>query len=274
MDITKILSKNEFSFSKKFGQNFITDTNLLKVIAAGSGITKDDIVVEVGVGAGTLTRELSLCAKKVIGFEIDGRLDGVLKETLSGLNNIELIYKDILKVGNDELRKLCGGPFKVVANLPYYITTPVIFYFLNNSDCLSLTIMVQKEVAERLTAKADTSAYGAVTAQVNALGETKYLRTVNRNMFIPPPNVDSAVVRIDVCPKCGVDDFKLLQRVIAAAFEMRRKTLVNNLSKAFAIKKETAAEVLSQCQIKPDARGETLDIDMFIKLSNNLKLLL
>ncbi len=270
-DIGGILAHNGFTFSKKFGQNFITDTNLLKAIAADAGINKDDTVIEVGAGAGTLTRELSFAAKKVVSFEIDTRLQPVLASTLQDCQNVELIFKDILKTEVAALNTLAGGPYKVVANLPYYITTPIIFYFLQDfSNCKSLTVMVQKEVAQRLTAKAGTAEYGAITPQVSALGEAKYLRTVKRNMFNPEPNVDSAVVRIDIAPKENVSDFKLLQRVIASAFEMRRKTLANNLCKSFSLSKEDAASLIKSCGYSENARGETLDINGFIKLAEKI----
>jgi len=225
-------------------------------------------VVEVGAGAGTLTRVLAQSAWRVLSFEIDTELSGVLGEIKEEYKNLELCFGDILKM---DLRKYVGNKsFKVVANLPYYITTPVIFYFLAMENLQSLTVMVQREVAERFVAKENTSAYGAVTAQLQVYGEPKITRTVSRKLFTPPPNVDSAVVRLDINKKDGVKDYGVLQKLIACAFAMRRKTLVNNLMAGFSMPREKATAILTAANIGETARGETLGIHDFIRLANML----
>jgi len=265
--MTSITNHN---FKKRFGQNFIFDQNLLMAIASDAGITNDDFVIEVGAGAGTLTEILAAKAKRVTAFEIDTDLKVYLDGTKQRNGNLTIIYGDILK---QDLREFVGDePYKVVANLPYYITSPIIFYFLDRvldgSKLQSLTIMVQKEVADRLVAKPGTKDYGAITVQVNALGTVKVTRQIGRQVFTPPPNVDSAVVKIDINPSKTVKNFTTLKKVIKVAFSMRRKTLLNNLSSGFGLNKESAADILNKCGIDLNARGETLDISKFIELAN------
>ena len=271
MDVKQILKDEGFTFSKRYGQNFITDTNLLRAIALDAELTKNDICVEVGAGAGTLTAQLCDAAGEVVSFEVDERLGGVLEKTLAGKDNLRLVFADVLKDGAKVLRDEVNGSYKVVANLPYYITTPVIFFFLADENCRSITVMVQKEVAQRLVSAAGTPEYGAVSAQVALMGDVKITRIVPRALFYPVPNVDSAVIRIDINPK--VDDKQKrekVSRLIAAAFSMRRKTLANNLCSALKLTREKAVAAITACGFSESIRGEKLSVFDFIELEKKL----
>ena len=273
--VSEVLKDNNFRFNKQFGQNFITDTNLLASMVQDANITNEDVVVEIGPGAGTLTREIAKVAKKVYAFEIDKNLVPILNETLQDvLDKVEVIFKDIQKVSENELKKLLNGQnYKVVANLPYYITTPIIMKFLESDyKPQSITIMVQKEVADRLTSKANDPDFGAITLAINLEGEAIETRFVSRQMFMPPPNVDSTIVRIDILDKYKDVDKKKVKKIIKAAFCMRRKTLVNNLSNSFKIPKEEIIKILEQMNLDSLVRGEALDIDQYIKLSTLLNI--
>ena len=274
--VKEILKDNNFKFQKNFGQNFITDLNLLRAIVDDAGITKDDVVVEIGPGAGTLTRELGLKAGKVYAFEIDKNLEPILKETLKGSDNVQVIFKDIQKVKEDELLDIIGTKdYKVVANLPYYITTPIIMRFLEGKVLpKSITIMVQKEVAQRLCAKKDTQEFGAITLAIELEGDAKYVRDVSRKMFTPEPNVDSAIVRIDINDKYKDVDKKSVKKLIHTAFLMRRKTLINNIEAGYKIDKTSVAKVLNGLNINEKVRGEALGIDEYIKIAKGLDELL
>jgi len=268
MQQLKNLTNNGFAFKKRFGQNFIFDSNLLSAIVSDSGITKDDFVIEVGAGAGTLTTQLAEKAKKVTAFEIDNDLKDELLKITAQHPNTEVVFTDILKANLSDY--VADNPFKVVANLPYYITTPVMFYFLDNPLLQSITVMVQKEVAERFVALAGTANYGAVTAQLQVYGQPVITRIVSKQNFHPAPKIDSAVVRLDINKRQDVKNHKLLQKLIAAAFAMRRKTLANNLASAFAISKDRVEKLLVEEGLSIDVRGEKLDIYTFISLSNAL----
>ena len=270
--VKDILKDNNFKFQKNFGQNFITDLNLLKAIVDDAGITKDDVVVEIGPGAGTLTRELGLKAGKVYAFEIDKNLEPILNETLNGIDNVQVIFKDIQKVKEEELLNIIGTKdYKVVANLPYYITTPIIMRFLEGEVLpKSITIMVQKEVAQRLCAKKDTQEFGAITLAIELEGDAKYVRDVSRKMFTPEPNVDSAIVRIDINDKYKDVDKKSVKKLIHTAFLMRRKTLINNIEAGYKIDKASVAKVLNRLNINEKVRGEALGIDEYIKIAKGL----
>lgn len=260
-----------FTFKKKFGQNFISDTALLSSIVDGAGVDKDTTVIEIGCGAGTLTRALAAKAKFVYGYEIDTSLKPVLAKTLAGVDNAEIIFKDFTRVRIDELEKTLP-PYRVVANLPYYITTPLIMQLVENSEkCLSLTVMVQEEVALRLCAKPSTPDYGAITANVALRGECRLIQRVGREKFTPSPNVDSAVVRIDLCPcRLQVNNTELYKKVVRAAFSSRRKTLENNLMSAFKLTRESARELIAGCKLAEGVRGETLSPEQFAYLSDVL----
>lgn len=271
MKMKDVLQATSFRFNKALGQNFISDTNLLKGIVTDSGITPDDVVVEIGTGAGTLTRQIASVAKQVYSFEVDQNLIPVHQLSLSGIDNLQVIFRDVLKMKDDEFKSIVGeGEFKVVANLPYYITTPLIMRFLESDlNVTSLTIMVQEEVGRRLVAKPNTADYSAITLAVLLRGEGTVTRKVGRNMFYPAPNVDSAVVRIDVDKdKLAGENKALIHKLVRSAFLMRRKTLVNNLNASFGLSKAEAAEKLIAAGIDERARGEALSLEDYVNLSH------
>ena len=269
-NIADILKDKKFVFNKQFGQNFITDNNLLDAIVADSGVTANDVVVEIGTGAGTLTKAIAKVAKKVISFEIDRNLKDVLDVTLSGLENVQVVFRDIMKVTDKELKEIVGEQYKVVANLPYYITTPIIMRFLEGDfRPQSLTIMIQKEVAERLTAKAGTADYGAITAAVELYANTKITRIVGKNNFYPVPKVDSSVIRLDICDNKYDCNKEKVKQIIKAAFAMRRKTLVNNLM-ALGVSRDVIENTLQNLGKDVRIRGEVLNVQDFIYLAENL----
>lgn len=271
--IKDIIRGVDFRFNKALGQNFITDANLLDAIVADSGINGDDTVVEIGTGAGTLTRAIAKVAKKVYSFEVDRNLQPVLALSLQGVDNAEVIFRDVLKMKDDELRSIVGDKFKVVANLPYYITTPLAMRFIESSlDVRSITIMVQKEVALRFVAKPNTADYSAITLAIEMAGDAKITRNVSRNMFFPAPNVDSAVVRIDIDrTKLDGENAPLLHKLVRSSFAMRRKTLANNLSVAFQIDKQEAGKLIEEAGFSPMVRGEALSLDDYKKLTKTLE---
>lgn len=273
MSLKEILVNHGFRFNKKYGQNFISDGNLLASIVSLSSVGADDTVVEIGAGAGTLTREISAKAKRVVSYEIDENLRPVLSETLRGCDNAEVVFRDFLKEKTSDFEDFIGEDYIVIANLPYYITTPVIMKFVEEAKhCKRLVIMVQEEVALRLAAKENTADYGGITASIAVTGDAKIVKKVPRNMFYPVPNVDSAVVRIDMCePKYGVTDLAFYRKTVKAAFANRRKTLANNLKLSFSLSREQAEKVLINSGIDLLARGETLSAERFAVLSENLK---
>lgn len=266
-----VIAGSGFTFKKKFGQNFISDSALLERIVVGAGVDKDTTVIEIGCGAGTLTRALADRAKYVYGYEIDTSLKPVLAKTLAGVDNAEIIFKDFTRVRIDELEKTLP-PYKVVANLPYYITTPLIMQLVENSEkCESLTVMVQEEVALRLCAQPNTADYGAITANVALRGVCTLVERVGREKFTPSPNVDSAVVRIDLCDcRLNVDDTEMYKKAVRAAFSSRRKTLENNLMNSFSLSRAQAKEIIQRCGFAEGVRGETLSPEQFALLSNVL----
>lgn len=271
--IKDIIRGVDFHFNKALGQNFITDSNLLDAIVADSGINGDDTVVEIGTGAGTLTRAIAKVAKKVYSFEVDRNLQPVLALSLQGVDNAEVIFRDVLKMKDDELKSVVGDSFKVVANLPYYITTPLAMRFIESSlDVKSVTIMVQKEVALRFVAKPNTADYSAITLAIEMAGNAQITRNVSRNMFFPSPNVDSAVVRIDIDrTKLSGENAPLLHKLVRSSFAMRRKTLANNLSVAFQIDKQEAGKLIEEAGFSPMVRGEALSLDDYKKLAKSLE---
>lgn len=269
MDILRNLKNSGFTFSKKYGQNFITDEKLLSDIADDAALTRDDVVLEVGAGAGTLTRALAERAGKVIAFEIDRSLEPTLSHTLRDYDNVTVIYDDVTQYSEEELDYLTGGRYKVVANLPYYITTPLLFMFLDRVNTpVSLTVMVQKEVAERICANEKKGDYGALSVSVAVRADAEITRIVSREKFTPAPNVDSAVVRIVLRGATGAKDDGTLYGLIKKAFAMKRKTLVNNLSAGYAISKSEAESWLTEVGIKPSARAEELSAAQFVILSD------
>lgn len=269
--IKDILIDNGFRFNHNLGQNFITDKNLLDKIVELSGVDENDVVVEIGTGAGTLTRAIAEKAKKVYSFEVDRALKPVLDETLSGLDNVEVIFKDVLKMKDKELIEIVGEKFKVVANIPYYITTALVMRFLEESVHPSaITVMVQKEVADRFVAKPATEDYGAITMAISLYGDAKIVGQVDKSMFYPVPKVDSSIVRIDVYDKYAGVNKKNVNKAIKCAFMMRRKTLLNNLTAVYPVQKDEAAKILESMNIDLKARGETLTLDQIIEISDLL----
>lgn len=272
MSLKDLLVKNDFRFKKAFGQNFLTDETLLSSIAEKSGAGKDDTVLEIGVGAGTLTKQLASRVKKVVGYEIDQHLRPVLKESLASFNNIQVIFKDVLKVKTKDLEEEIGDDYFLVANLPYYITTPLIMRFVGEAErCKGITVMIQEEVALRLCAKENTPDYGAITVAIDAFCDAEIIERAPRTMFYPQPNVDSAVVKITfVGNKYGVLDREVFKSVVKSAFLMRRKTLVNNLISSFGLQRPFAEEILKECNIDISVRGEALSTKQFVLLSNTI----
>lgn len=273
LNVKDILISKCFHYNKALGQNFITDGNLLSAIVSDSGVDSGDTVVEIGTGAGTLTRAIAAKAKKVFSFELDKNLISVLDLSLKGLDNVEVIFKDVLKMTDGELKEIVGGEFKVVANLPYYVTTPMIMRFLESGlDVKSITVMVQKEVADRFIATVGSKEYAAVSLAVQMRGEARVTRIVGRQMFFPMPNVDSAVVKIDVDKnKLHGVDLSALSRLVRISFAMRRKMLTNNLMSGYGLSREKAIDVLLKADISPTVRGEALSLDQYVKVLNVLK---
>ena len=271
-ELGEIVREHNFSFEKKFGQNFLTDTNLLRAIAAESG-AEGVPVVEVGCGAGALTRQLAALSPCVVGFEIDDRLQPVLAESLADCPNAEVRWGDFLRVDLRGLEEELGRDYVVCANLPYYITTPILMKFLEEGQRVrALTLMVQEEVAERLVAAPGTPEYGAVTVAVNLAGGARILRRVSRRLFTPAPNVDSAVVRVDVDPaKRAQFADETVRRLARCAFAMRRKTLANNVVSALGLSRERAAAAIAACGFSLSVRGERLSAEDFVRLAAALR---
>lgn len=273
----EVLQKYNFSFQKKFGQNFLIDPHVLDKIIAAAEITKDDFVLEIGPGIGTLTQYLAEAAREVVAVEIDSTLIPILKDTLSAYDNVSVINEDVLKV---DLRKLAeerngGKPIKVVANLPYYITTPIIMsLFESHVPLKSLTVMVQKEVALRMQAGPGTKDYGALSLAVQYYASPYLAANVPPNCFMPRPNVGSAVIRLTRFEETQVQvkDEKLLFRLIRASFNQRRKTLQNGLvnSQELDFTKEQVAAAIATLGVSPSVRGEALTLEQFAALANVL----
>lgn len=273
----EVLQKYNFSFQKKFGQNFLIDPHVLDKIIAAAEITKDDFVLEIGPGIGTLTQYLAEAAREVVAVEIDSTLIPILEDTLSAYDNVSVINEDVLKV---DLRKLAeerngGKPIKVVANLPYYITTPIIMsLFESHVPLKSLTVMVQKEVALRMQAGPGTKDYGALSLAVQYYASPYLAANVPPNCFMPRPNVGSAVIRLTRFKETPVQvkDEKLLFRLIRASFNQRRKTLQNGLvnSQELDFTKEQVAAAITTLGVSPSVRGEALTLEQFAALANAL----
>ncbi len=270
-----ILQKYNFRFQKKYGQNFLIDTRVLDRIMQAAGITQEDFVLEIGPGIGTMTQYLCENARSVAAVEIDPSLIPILEDTLRDYRNVEIICQDILKMDLGLLvqEKNQGKPIKVVANLPYYITTPIIMgLFESHMPIESITIMVQKEVAERMQAVPGTKDYGALSLAVQYYSFPEIIANVPPHSFIPQPKVGSAVIRLAKRqePPLPVEDEKLLFAIIRASFQQRRKTLANGLQNApnLPIDKALAIKVLESLGLNPSIRGEALSLDAFIQLSN------
>lgn len=262
-----------FTFKKGLGQNFLTSPAVLDEIVDAAELESG--VLEIGPGFGVLTRELCAAAEKVVSIEIDERLLDVLAYTLSDFDNVKIVNEDVLKL---DLRELIADEFgnekvSVAANLPYYITTPIIAKLLEERlPIKNIVVMVQKEVAQRLQAKPSTKDYGAFTVMCQYYCDPEIITTVPAGLFVPPPKVDSAVLRLRVLdePRVKVKDEKVFFRVVKSAFSQRRKTLLNCLASGFSFPKETLVKILESADIDPSRRGETLTIDEFAKLSDKL----
>lgn len=270
----EIINKHGFKFNKRLGQNFLIDGNIVNKICDSAKIDDNTAIIEIGPGLGTLTQCLCEKAKKVIAIEIDTKLKKVHKETLD-YDNLEIVYEDFLKLDINKLinEKLEGLDVKVVANLPYYITTPIIMKILEEKCKVSeIVIMVQKEVAQRLTAKAGTKEYGAITLAVQYYSKPEIAMIVPNTVFIPKPKVDSAVITFGILkePSVKVDNEKLLFEVIKAAFGKRRKTLLNSLSSGLIFSKDIIRKTLEEVNIDPIIRGERLTLEQFSNIANNL----
>lgn len=271
----EILKKYNFTFQKKYGQNFLIDTHVLDKIIAAAEITKEDFVLEIGPGIGTMTQYLAQAAGRVAAVEIDKALIPILKDTLSGYDNVMVINEDVLKLDIPELvaEENGGKPVKVVANLPYYITTPIIMgLFEKHVPMESITVMVQKEVADRMQVGPGTKDYGALSLAVQYYASPYIVANVPPNCFMPRPKVGSAVIRLTTHekPPVQVEDEKLMFRIIRASFNQRRKTLANGLNNAadLNIPKEVIAESIEKLGKGASVRGEALTLAEFVELSN------
>lgn len=271
----EVLKKYQFNFAKKFGQNFLIDTHVLEKIIRAAEITKEDYVLEIGPGIGTMTQYLCEAAGEVIAVEIDSNLIPILQDTLSAYNNVTVLHQDILKVDINRLvEEKCGGkPIKVVANLPYYITTPIIMgLFESHVPIQSITVMVQKEVAVRMQVGPGTKDYGALSLAVQYYAKPYIVANVPPNCFMPRPNVGSAVIRLTrhETPPVSVKDEKLMFSLVRASFNQRRKTLVNGLSNSpeITFSKDDILRAVEQLGLGMTVRGEALTLEQFARLSD------
>ena len=272
----EILQKYNFVFQKRFGQNFLIDENIIRKIIDASGITKEDLVIEIGPGIGTLTQYLAEKAREVIAIEIDKALIPILEDTLKEWPNVTVINQDILKI---DLRKLIidrnkGQPVRIVANLPYYITTPIIMGILEQQIPVStMVFMMQKEVAERIEASPGTKEYGALSLAVKYYSEISHVSEVPPNCFIPRPAVSSRVVCMKRYEKPPVraENEELLFRLIRASFNQRRKTFANSVKNALSYDRETTEEILVQMGLPPNIRGEALTLNQFTQIAEKLQ---
>jgi len=273
----EVLQKYNFNFQKKFGQNFLIDTHVLEKIIDASEITKEDCVLEIGPGIGTMTQYLAENAREVIAVEIDKALIPILGDTLKEYDNVTIINDDILKVDINRIveEKNDGRPIKVVANLPYYITTPIIMgLFESRVPLKSITIMVQKEVADRMQVGPGTKDYGALSLAVQYYAKPEIVANVPPNCFIPRPNVGSAVIRLTRYeePPVQAEDERFMFNLIRASFNQRRKTLVNGLQNGgLGLSKEKILEALEEMNLSTTIRGEALTLEQFAQLSNLLQ---
>lgn len=271
----EVIQKYEFAFQKKFGQNFLIDGHVLDKIIRSANITKDDFVLEIGPGIGTMTQYLAEAAREVAAVEIDKALIPILEDTLSSYDNITVINEDVLKLDIKQLvmERNGGRPVKVVANLPYYITTPIVMgLFESHVPIDSITVMVQKEVAQRMQSGPGSKDYGALSLAVQYYAEPYIVANVPPNCFMPRPKVGSAVIRLTTYKEAPIDvkDERLMFRIIRASFNQRRKTLVNGLNNSpeIPISKEIIAEAIEELGVSPTIRGEALTLSEFARLSN------
>lgn len=274
--IKSILNRFDFNFSKGLGQNFLIDGNVVRSIRESANVTKDDYVLEIGPGFGTLTEELLLHAKKVVAVEIDQRLVEVLNYTLGDFDNFELINEDILKIDFEKLvqERFEGRKFKILANLPYYITTPIITTLLEKKlPVESMTFMVQKEVADRIVAKPGNKQYGSITVFIDFYSDAKIVCKAPKSVFIPQPKVDSSVVSFDLKEDLPKVDEKVLFKLIHAGFQQRRKNILNSLTSdsSLNLDKKKMGEILDDIGISHNLRAEDLSLQDYIRISEYLK---
>lgn len=270
-----VLQKYNFVFQKKFGQNFLIDSHVLEKIVDAAQITDEDCVLEIGPGIGTMTQYLAESAREVVAVEIDRALIPILQDTLSGYDNVTVLNEDIMKVdvGRIVRERNQGKPIKVVANLPYYITTPIVMNLLENHVPLqSITVMVQREVADRMQVGPGTKDYGALSLAVQYYTKPEIVAHVPANCFMPRPSVDSAVIRLTRYqePPVEVQDEKYLFALIRASFNQRRKTLANGLANGMGIPREQVTAALEEMGLSATTRGEALTLEQFARLSNLL----
>lgn len=273
INTNEILSKYNIRLTKTLGQNFLTDANIIRKITDAGELSEEDLVIEIGPGIGALTVSLAEKAEKVIAIEIDKKLIPALQETTGQYENVVLINADALKVDINQLISGWSGKIKVISNLPYYVTTPLIMMFLEgNYPVERMVLMVQKEVAQRIVAQPKSKDYGALSVGVQAAGIPKVLFNVSRNCFIPKPEVDSMVLRIILTEenRKKIKNHKIFHECVKAAFSQRRKTLINSMSGSpvLNIDKQTVKEILSELGLKEQTRGEELSVEQFIALSN------
>lgn len=271
--LKEITKRHDFRFTKSLGQNFLIDANILDKIIRASDIGENDIVIEVGTGIGTLTKELAERAKKVYAIEIDKKLIPIVAETTSQYNNIVLINKDFLETQLTDIVEEKNSPVKVIANIPYYITTPIIMKCLESEIFVdTLVLMIQKEVAERLSASASTKQYGSLSVAVQYYANVEFVSKVSKTSFYPVPNVDSGIVKLRKKPETDLTlkDKELFFQVTRGSFAKRRKTILNSLiGYTDFFTKELVKKALEHAEIDPKRRGESLDIIEFAKLSNS-----
>ena len=272
--VKEIIDRYGFRFSKSLGQNFLIDGNIVRKIVQGANITKEDYVLEIGPGIGTLTEELALNAKKVVSVELDQSLLPVLDETLKAYDNVEIVHGDILKIDVKRIidEKLAGGPVKVVANLPYYVTTPILGMLLEESlNIDSITVMIQKEVADRMISLHGSKSYGSLSVFVNFYSNSQIILKVPKTVFMPQPKIDSSVIKLNIKKELPDVDIEKLFKIVKGAFSKRRKTVLNALSSyGFDLEKELIKSALEKAEINPETRAENLSLEDFINISKIL----
>lgn len=267
-----LLERHNFSFTKSLGQNFLIDQNIIdKIIREGN--IQDENILEIGSGIGTLTVSIAKLAKKVVVVEIDEKLKPILSETLFGMDNVEVIFSDILKTSLDKISRdsFNGESYKVVANLPYYITTPILEYLLKSKSNISeIIVMMQKEVATRIVADVGTKEYGSISVFLKYFGESEILMNVPKTVFMPKPKVDSAVIRLKIRDNIDIEEVESLEKVLRAGFGKRRKTILNSLSSGLNREKIEVLEILEKLGINENSRAENLSLEEFLALTEML----
>lgn len=267
-----LLERHNFSFTKSLGQNFLIDQNIIdKIIREGN--IQDENILEIGSGIGTLTVSIAKLAKKVVVVEIDEKLKPILSETLFGMDNVEVIFSDILKTSLDKISQVSfnGESYKVVANLPYYITTPILEYLLKSKSNISeIIVMMQKEVATRIVADVGTKEYGSISVFLKYFGESEILMNVPKTVFMPKPKVDSAVIRLKIRDNIDIEEVESLEKVLRAGFGKRRKTILNSLSSGLNREKIEVLEILEKLGINENSRAENLSLEEFLALTEML----